>query len=132
MNDKIIAIVTSGNTQKDLSRVIETLREFKETDLFNSLFILSIQKQEIGKGVAFAAYSLNELNPASQISVQEAVRALLKNWDISLKEVVLYLVKQFGKDKVLKETRTLKTTLREGEELVRVKTIEYWLMSPGA
>lgn len=127
MNKEILNILISGKSIKELPAIIDALKKYDENELFNSLFYLSIQEQEIGKGVAFAAYSLNELNPKAQIEVKVAVEMLLKHWDISLEEVVFYLAKQFGKDTVKREASKLISTLDVQDELTRAKAIKYWL-----
>lgn len=127
MNKEILNILISGKSIKELPAIFETLKKYDENELFNSLFYLSIQEQEIDKGVAFAAYSLYELNPKAQIEVKVAVEMLLKHWDISLEEVVFYLAKQFGKDIVKREASRLISTLNAQDELTRAKAIKYWL-----
>jgi len=129
MNDEILQILLIGNTKSDLPDVVEKLKRYDEKELFENLFSLSVQKQEIGKGVAFAGYALNEINPKSQISAYEAVSALLAEWDVSIEEVVSYLIKQYGKEVILKETENLKSQFSEGDEFTRIKAIEYWAVN---
>jgi hypothetical protein len=121
MNKEILNILISRKSIKELPAVFDALKKFDENELFSSLFYLSIQEQEIGKGVAFAAYSLYELNPKAQIEVNVAVEMLLKHWDISLEEVVFYLAKQFGNDIVRKEASRLISTLEVQDEITRAK-----------
>ena len=70
MKKKIKDIILSGKTHKDLPRVLEELGAFSEKELFENLFPVSVEQQEVGKGVAFSAYALNELNPQSSISIE--------------------------------------------------------------
>ncbi len=127
MNEEIKLILLTGNTLKDLPEVVSKLADFSEEELFENLFSLSVQEQAAGKGVAFAAYSLNELNPKCNMGVKEAVSALLKEWDVSIEEVVFYLRRQFGKDLLLNTIATLKEDSPSKEELTRLKAIKYWL-----
>ena len=126
MNSQILQIVREGKSSKDLPSIINKLSVFSESDLFDTLFQNSVKKQSLGKGVAFSAYALNELNPNTKLSLDEAIWSLLPEWDISIEEVVFYLSKQYGKENIESKSKDIKGSL-SGEELVRLKTIEYWL-----
>ncbi len=126
MTNQVLEIVRSGNTLRDLPSIVEKLSVFNESELFDTLFPNSIRRQSPGKGVAFSAYALNELNPKATISLEEAIDSLLLEWDISIEEVVFYLSKQFGKENIELKAKETKGSLT-GEEIVRLETIEYWL-----
>ncbi len=126
MTNQVLEIVRSGNTLRDLPSIVEKLSVFNESELFDTLFPNSIRRQSPGKGVAFSAYALNELNPKATISLEEAIDSLLLEWDISIEEVVFYLSKQFGKENIELKAKEIKGSLT-GEEIVRLETIEYWL-----
>ena len=66
------------------------------------------------------------LTPKVVLVSRGAVKSLFPNWDPSIEEVVFYLAKQYGEEKVMNVVATIKTQLK-GEQLARAKTIEYWL-----
>jgi len=127
MNEKIVAILRTGHTQRDLPRVVDALRSFDEIELFGTLFPLSVMRQEHGFPVAFGAYALNELNPKCLLGAREAVEQLLPSWDVSIEEVVFYLAKQFGVQALEKTLDELCSSNQTQELLTPLGTIAYWL-----
>ncbi|CAA6821454.1 MAG: Unknown protein [uncultured Sulfurovum sp.] len=111
----------------DRSKTIELLKSFGEKELFETLFYLAIEKQEAKKNVFIASLMLYELNTRATIELKEALSLMLKAWDISIEEVVFYVVEQFGVNKILEEVSALKKRYRQNEEFFqRIDSIEYW------
>jgi len=124
MNQSIVDIIQSAKSEKDLPELVEKLRSFSDEDLFDTLFELSIQNQQIGRSVAFAGYALYELNPRCSLSAKAATEALLKEWDVSIEEVVFYLMRQFGLEAMKSARREIMA--EHGDPPKRLETIRYW------
>lgn len=124
MNQAIVEILRAAESYKDLPKVVDRLRQFEEEELFDTLFNLSVQRQGNGLPVAFAAYALNELNPKCSLDSKAAMAALIPEWDISIEEVVFYLMKQFGLDAMQLARKEIMTEYDEPP--IRLETIRYW------
>ena len=70
--------------------------------------------------------ALEALNPPCSLTVNEAVRCLVPEWDISLEEVVFYLAKQFGAAAVIAATDELQSSSLVHEATVSLGTVRYW------
>lgn len=80
----------------------------------------------MGQLVAASACALNALNPECPLEVGVAVEALLPNWDISIEEVVFYLVKQFGTQAVVRTADELSEKYTAGTSATLLRGVSYW------
>jgi hypothetical protein len=126
MHERIIEVLRSCKSKRDLPRAVSDLGAFSPSDLFEVLFPLSVQKQEVGRPVSFGAFALNELNPPCPLSLDVAVEALLPDWDISIEEVVFYLAKQFGAGAVCGKAIELAERHTEGTSPILLRVVAYW------
>jgi hypothetical protein len=126
-NEEIKETLLAAKSLRDIPAVANKLREYPDEVLFNNLFFTSVEKQEKGKPVAFAAYVLNELNPKCSLTCEQAIKSLLSSWEISIEEVVYYLAKQFGKEHILNAISSLSKTHTQEDELMRLRVIKHWL-----
>lgn len=126
MNAEIVEILRGFKGQRDLQRIVESLRPFESHWLFETLFSLSVQEQGKGQPVAASAYALNALNPDCPLELRVAVESLLPNWDISIEEVVFYLVKQFGAEAVMQTASELGEKCNAGTSATLLRGISYW------
>lgn len=125
---EIIEILRSFKGQRDLWRMVEALRKFDSPSLFAALFPLSVREQG-EEPVAASAYALNELNPHCPLELSVAVESLLPSWDISIEEVVFYLVKQFGVQAVVRTARELGEKYQTGTSATLLRGVSYWAMA---
>lgn len=127
MNPIIIEALSSTPSPRQLAQAIDLLRRFDESELFDTLFFLSIQRQGQGLPVAYAAVALNTLNPKCEITPKEALEALLPDWDASIEEVVFYLMQQFGMKAMGSAKREIEANCRLDETAKkRLETVRYW------
>lgn len=126
MQAEIIEILKGFKGQRDLPRIVEALRQFDPPSLFETLFPLSVREQGEGQPVAVGAYALNELNPDCPFELKVAVEALIPNWDISIEEVVFYLVKQFGSQAVMSAAGELGEKYKTGTSATLLRGVSYW------
>jgi hypothetical protein len=127
MNSVIIETLRSTPSPRQLAQSIDSLRQFDERELFDTLFFLSVRQQGDGLPVAYAAVALKELNPKCLISPRQALEAVLPEWDISIEEVVFYLMRQFG----MNAMRSAQLEIQADSNLAsieekRLKTVMYW------
>lgn len=124
--DRILEIVRSGTTAVGRMAAHEALRSFQPSELFATLFPISVLAQGGKAPVALAGCALEVLNPPCPLPLSEAMDRLLTAWDISLEEVVFYLAKQFGTEKVVQLSMELQTRAAEAEQSARLRAIAYW------
>lgn len=103
----------------------DAARAMPPGELFAGLFPVAAGRQEDGPAY-FAARLLWELNPPCPLSREEAVRAMLAGWDISIEEVPFYLVRQFGEAELGTAVRQVEAETVEHQAMVRLGTIRYW------
>jgi hypothetical protein len=126
MHERIIEVLRSCKSRRDLPRAVSGLGAFSPSDLFEVLFPLSVQEQAVDKPVSFSAFALNELNPPCPLSLDVAVEALLPDWDISIEEVVFYLARQFGADAVCSKAVELAERHTGGTSPIVLRAVAYW------
>src|SRR5262249_26330887 len=97
----IVTILRRADLPSDRYALCQQLRLMDQSDLFNSLFPLAIQRQQAGLPVAYAAVALFITSPKSTISCKDAVAALLPQWEGSIEEVPFYLARNFGAEAVV-------------------------------
>lgn len=132
MADKDIAAIVDrvrlALSRRHLRSLVEDLRGYPDATLFAALFPIAVRTQGRGRApVAMSAYVLQALNPACPLPVDEAVAALLPDWDISLKEVVEYLVTQFGANALRASTYRLAESRLPDKVKFRLTAIESWV-----
>jgi hypothetical protein len=90
-----------------LARVGEGLRELTQEQQFRILFPIAVKSQSDDFPVLDAALLLHRLSPECPISCEDAVRALLPGWDISIEQVPFYLAARFGPARVFQAVANL-------------------------
>jgi hypothetical protein len=102
------------------------LKQSGDEAAFNALFPLAVAKQDWAYP-AVAAPLLLRVNPKCPLSCQDALRALLPEWDISIEETVFYLAKQFGSPALRQAATEIQPSLMTKSERVTLDTVIYWL-----
>ncbi|WP_075795140.1 hypothetical protein [Massilia putida] len=127
MNQEIVTILSSTPSPKQLAQSIDSLRRFDESELFDTLFCLGTRPQGNGLPVAYAAFALQALNPKCTITPIQALKAMLPGWDVSIEEIVFYLMQQFGIEAMRSAKHEIERTSQLAEiEKKRLETIRYW------
>src|SRR5688500_151892 len=108
-----------------IPELAQRLREMSSTDQFQTLFPIAADSQSHGPAF-LAALFLFVLKPPCTITCDEAIRALLPNWDISIEEVPWYLASQFGREVVARAIENLTKETLDREPTVRLGTVKYW------
>jgi len=126
--NKVIQRVRLAKTSRDVKLLLIDLTGVPGSVIFDALFPVAVREQGATSGpVAFSAVALHALNPPCRLSVDEAVAALLRSWDISIGEVPWYLAKQFGRDAIVASIERLRAGHLDQTALTRLRTIEYWV-----
>lgn len=107
-------------------RVRERLRGFEDRARFDILFPISVKAQWNAPS-APAAQLLRELSPVCPLSCEEAVRALLSDWDISIEEVPFYIAARFGVARVRQAVDRLASERLADSEMRNLKAVSYWI-----
>lgn len=111
-----------------VARVGEKLRNLPEEQQFGILFPIAIKSQNRGDfPVLDAALLLERLSPKCPVSCEDAVRALLPEWDISIEQVPFYLAAHFGSARVRQAIACLGPEVTEKSQKVRLDTVSYWV-----
>jgi hypothetical protein len=100
-------------------------REMDPAELVAALLPVAVKSQVDGPAY-FAARLLYELNPPCRISPDEAVRALVPGWDVSIEEVPWYLARQFGKPALEAAVRRLEAEATDHDTLLLMGAVRYW------
>ena len=112
--------------EKVFDNVREQLRRLGDKQQFEALFPVSVKKQWDAPAYD-AAILLRELSPDCPITCEEAVRALLPSWDVSLEQVPFYLATRFGSEGVRETARKLEQGVATESEKSTLGTIIYWM-----
>ena len=126
LDNRILDTVRGTKGPRGLPATYDALRAFEPTELFDTLFAVSVLAQGGAYPVAYAGCALFALNPPCGLTVNEAVGRLISEWDISLEEVVFYLAKQFGVPAVTEAAERLQASSLAHEEALRLRTVRYW------
>jgi len=111
-----------------LVRVGDELRALPDEQQFRILFPLAVKSQNHGHfPVLDSATLLKRLSPEPAISCEDAVRALLPEWDISIEQVPFYLAARFGPARVFEAVAKLKPEVTEKTQQVNLETVSYWV-----
>jgi hypothetical protein len=113
--------------EKVFRGVREQLRGLSDKQQFEILFQVAVKRQCGDAPVCDAAVLLRELSPECPISCEEAVRAMLPSWDVSIEEVPFYLVAHFGAGRVRDAVREVQHQVSSQPEKASLDTIVYWV-----
>ncbi len=106
--------------------VRERLRGLDDSQRFAVLFPIAIRRQ--GDALALdAACLLRELSPHCPLACEEAIRAMLLTWDVSLEEVPFYLAARFEPGHVRDIARKLMQEFPSEPEKGSLRSIAYWM-----
>jgi hypothetical protein len=109
-----------------VAHVGEELRKLTDEQQFRILFPIAVKSQGHDFPVLDAAILLRRLSPECPISCDEAVRALLPEWDISIEQVPFYLAARFGSKRVREAVRNIEQEATGKPEKATLNTIIYW------
>ena len=110
-----------------VANVGEKLRQLPDELQFQILFPIAVKSQGRDLPVLDAAILLHRLNPACPVSCENAVRALLPEWDVSIEQVVFYLAARCGSERVKEATRTVEQQVTTERDKTTLRTIVYWV-----
>ena len=117
----------------DFFEVRQLISNLSSTDLFNSLFPLSIDN--LGDGAdSIAGMLLIEFDPKHEITLEEMLLAISNSkWDISNREIPFYLVSQFGKWTVLNKVKEFLNSGNLNEDQKKyLESVSYWASGPAS
>jgi hypothetical protein len=125
-------VIPAGQSLREhddvLARVGEKLRALPDEQQFRILFPIAVKSQNHGNfPVLAAATLLHRLSPECPISCEDAVQALLPEWDISIEQVPFYLAARFGPTRVLQAVASLEQKVTEKTQKVNLDTVSYWV-----
>jgi hypothetical protein len=112
--------------ERFFAKVREELRRLDDAQQFDILFPVAV-KQQWNAPSYTAALLLRELSPACPFSCEDAVRALLPEWDVSIEEVPFYLAARFGPTRIRQAIANLEPGVTDKSEKVNLETVAYWL-----
>ena len=107
-------------------RVRERMRRLDDEHRFGILFPVSVKAQWDAPSCS-AAQLLRELSPACPLSCEDAVRALLPSWDVSLEELPFYLAARFGPIRVREAVDRVEVLVESESDKQSLKSVRYWL-----
>jgi len=111
-----------------LARVGEQLRALPDEQQFRILFPLAVKSQYHGDfPVLDAAILLEKLSPECPISCEDAVSALLPEWDVSIEQVAFYLAARFGPARVYQAIASLEREVTDESRGGNLEAISYWV-----
>ena len=91
-------------------------------------YFRAVRSQWVGDfPVLDAALLLEELGPACPVSCEDAVRALLPEWDVSIEQVPFYLAARFGPARVHQAIAKLRPEVTEKNQQGNLDTVAYWV-----
>jgi hypothetical protein len=112
-------------TTKSLESLCERLRCLPDELVFGAFFPIAVRTQLHGPALG-AASVLFVVRPACPIPCQEAIRAMLDDWDISIEEVPWYIADCFGKDTTLNTIDELNQKDLTRKQRASLSTVRYW------
>ena len=125
--DELIAAIRDTHANGNWADFVATFRDADAPQHFATVFAHAIEQQAIGAAVYDAAKLLHDANLTCRISCEEAIIAMLPNWDVSIEEVPWYLKNQFGKDRVSEGVERVRKRVSSDQEQRKLDTIrEIW------
>lgn len=128
--DDVLPLLRSNKAREIEPRVLNELRQMDETELFFGLYSIAVTGLSTQGKRALptcdAADLLLMLNPYCALSCQEAIKAMLTEWEVSLQEVPFYLHKQFGLDAIEDAIETLRSNALTSTEKKMMDAVRYW------
>ena len=106
--------------------VRERLRGLNDAQKFAILFPVAVKSQTDAPSWP-AAQLLREFSPECPLKCEDALRALLPDWDVSIEEVPFYLAARFGSDRVRQAIVQAELAITSNTDKQRLKTVAYWL-----
>lgn len=107
-------------------RVREEIRRLDDAQQFDILFPLAVRRQWEAPSYT-AALLLRELSPACHLSCEDAIKALLPEWDVSIEEVPFNLAARFGPERLRHAIADLKPQIADKSEMASLETVLYWV-----
>ena len=119
----------SGGHDGVVARLRERLRQLPGERQFEILFPIAVKDPypEESPPVLDAALLLQELSPSCPISCEDAVRALLPEWSVSLEQVPFYLAACFGPRRVYEAIAALEPEVLDKSQKANLDTVSYWV-----
>jgi hypothetical protein len=118
----------AGGDEAVIAKLEHRLRQLPSEQQFQVLFPIAVKSPYSGDfPVLDAACILEKLSPACPLSCEDAVRALLPEWDVSLEQVPFYLAAKFGTALVQAAVADLKSEVTDKDHNSRLDTVSYWV-----
>lgn len=118
--------LTSDEHERVFLSVRERLRGLDDARQFEILFPVAVKAQHHAPSCP-ASELLCELSPACPLSCEDAIRALLPEWDVSIEEVPFYIAARFGVARVRIAIDRLTSEVGGDSEKQRLETVAYWI-----
>lgn len=110
----------------DYRNTADLLKSEPDEVVFEALFPIAVHSQSAGPAWP-AAILLCGRRPRCPLSCQEAIRALLNDWDVSIEEVPFYLIGQFGVEEVGEAIARLRRTDISEFQIRMLDAVAYWV-----
>lgn len=119
----------TGGHDGIVARLRERLRQLPSQQQFGILFPMTVKSPYVegAPPVLDAALLLEELSPDCPISCEDAVRALLPEWSVSLEQVPFYLAGRFGPARVHQAIANLQPEVTDKNQKANLDTVSYWV-----
>jgi len=115
-----------SEAERFFKRVREEIRRLDDAQQFDILFAVAVKPQWEAPSYT-AALLLRELSPACPLDCEDAVRALLSDWDVSIEEVPFYLAARFGPARVRQAVAELSRGVTDRSKKTNLETVLYWV-----
>jgi hypothetical protein len=121
-----------GESLRDHDDVVngvgEKLRKLTDEQQFQILFPIAVSSQSHGDfPVLDAAILLQRLSPECPIVCEDAIMALLPEWDVSIEQVVFYLVARCGSKRVREAASDVERQITSERDKATIRAVVYWV-----
>jgi len=124
---QIQALLDYNPADPDYLQASKLLEHESDEKAFDALFPLAVRSQEEAPAWP-AAVLLWRRKPKCRKPCARAVAELLDDWDVSIEEVLFYLVSQFGAQMVREAIVQIRETRLSDSQLSRLQAVEYWVV----
>lgn len=115
---------------QQFSQVYSVLEKYDRAEVFEILYgVLTSLDSPMTYGVQeFVGRLLFLLQPPCTLGLKEAIRGLLKCYNLSIEELPWYFAEQYGKVAVLEALEHLESELLSDQEQRSISTWKWWLI----
>ena len=129
IKDEIQISVDKFDTIGDLKirQLIKLLPKVPHDLIVEGIIQLIEDKKSGFQEQVVACKILTEIRPKSTLDLSEIVSRIIGTWDKSCEEIIFWLVRNYGIDKVKTCFNNLDNTLSSEHEIDKLKTMKWWV-----